>query len=164
MNNLTQKRLMEVMHYNKYTGVFTWISADKYNKRKIGKEAGRINNDGYRGIRIDKIEYGAYRLAFLYMEGEWPDICDHDDGNTLNNKWLNLNNTDSEGNNKNMKKMKSNSSGIVRVIWHKNHEKWSSSISINKKLKQLYWGNCKLGAAICRFIAEKELGYSGRRT
>lgn len=86
---LTQERLKEILDYNEYTGVFTWI--DCADRKHNGKEAGVLRSDGYRLIRINYIKYLVGRLAWFYMTGEWPAVLvDHKDRNPSNNRWDNL--------------------------------------------------------------------------
>ncbi|MCA6124565.1 HNH endonuclease [Bradyrhizobium sp. WSM 1704] len=60
---LTAERLRAVLDYDPISGIFT--GAD-------GKVAGHIDPQGYRQIMIDGQHYLAHRLAWLFMEGEWP--------------------------------------------------------------------------------------------
>ncbi|EFE1615700.1 hypothetical protein CKI87_000297 [Escherichia coli] len=61
---------MEVLDYNKETGIFTWKK--KLSARgAVGKVAGTISY-GYNAINIDGVRYFAHRLAWLYVYGEWP--------------------------------------------------------------------------------------------
>ena len=70
---LTQKRLKELFHYNPTTGIFTWL-VNKGNAR-IGYKAGTKKKDGYIQIRIDRKNFLAHRLAWLYNYGYLPENC-----------------------------------------------------------------------------------------
>ena len=90
---ITQERLKELLDYNPENGLFTW----KINLHgrggsvKIGKVAGSFDSKGKRQIRIDRILYFAHRLAFLFMEGNFPkDHVDHINRNIKDNRWENL--------------------------------------------------------------------------
>ena len=87
---LTQAQLHELLNYNPDTGVFTWKKRTS-NRAPIGSVAGTLSN-GYWGITIAGMRTYAHRLAFLYMEGDYPlaQVVDHIDGDKLNNKWTNL--------------------------------------------------------------------------
>ena len=55
-------------------------------KIKIGDLAGSKSH-GYIVIMVNNKIYSAHRLAFLYMEGYFPEYCvDHIDRNPSNNK------------------------------------------------------------------------------
>jgi hypothetical protein len=67
------------LEYDPDTGVFIWKPRDVrrtedkiWNARFSGEVAGTILNTGYRRIGIDGKYYGAARLAWLYVHGEWP--------------------------------------------------------------------------------------------
>ena len=80
---ITAERLRELLRYDPETSVFTWLpryfSARTRRRRKAGQmnprdgaPAGWIRRDGYLEISVLGREYKAHRLAFLYMNGEWP--------------------------------------------------------------------------------------------
>jgi hypothetical protein len=87
---LTQQRLHELLHYDPSTGAFTWRVAP--NRRIIaGSVAGVTETNGYRRIRIDGRQYGAHRLAWLYMHGEFPpNDIDHINRTRDDNRSTNL--------------------------------------------------------------------------
>ena len=70
-NQLTQERLKELLHYDPETGYFTWKISPN-NAVKVGSVAGTSMNN-YIRIIIDHKAYLAHRLAFLYMEGYFPE-------------------------------------------------------------------------------------------
>ena len=72
---MNQEELKELIHYDPATGVFTWLIAPCKNI-KDGAEAGNLRPDGYRAISNDGKRYYAHRLAFLYMDGEVPEMVD----------------------------------------------------------------------------------------
>lgn len=88
------------------------------------------------GITLNKKSrlYLAHRLAFLYLEGEFPlEDVDHIDGNGLNNKFNNLRKVNHRENSKNLPLQSNNKSGYTGVIWHKQHQKWYVRIGVNGK-------------------------------
>lgn len=74
---LTQERMREMLDYDPATGVFTW-RVDRQGGRGIkpGARAGSVKptNHGkkYRYIRIDGNDYLAKRLAWFWVNNEWP--------------------------------------------------------------------------------------------
>ncbi len=67
---LTQARLMELLTYNKRTGLFRWRK--NRGSAKKGQIAGFISEDGYRHIKIDDVDQRSARLAYLYVYGHFP--------------------------------------------------------------------------------------------
>ena len=77
-----QLHLMSILSYNPHSGEWTWISCPGKNKSfRNGKMAGsvrRIRGRPYNVIQIYKTSYASSRLAWLYMNGTWPEHCiDH---------------------------------------------------------------------------------------
>ena len=128
---ITQKRLKELLFYSPETGLFTW----KVSRGGVapGQIAGHkmLMNSGksYIGIRIDKVRYLAHRLAFLYMDGKFPDNeTDHEDGDGTNNKWLNIREATALDNARNHRKQSNNTSGVTGVLWDKERGRWKAMI------------------------------------
>jgi hypothetical protein len=67
---LTQERLQQVLHYDPETGAFTWVRPGS-SRVSPGSVAGAVAH-GYVKIGVFKRDYGAHRLAWLYMTGEFP--------------------------------------------------------------------------------------------
>lgn len=131
---ITQKRLKEVLFYNPETGVFIWLEKpNPYASIKLGVQAGGDNGEGYWQININGESYYAHRLAWLYMEGYWPEHeVDHKNLIRDDNRWKNLRHVTTTCNNRNRPVFKSNTSGVTGVHWNKKDEKWMSKITVNK--------------------------------
>ncbi len=129
---LNQDRLKELLNYNPINGEFKWLqSRGRISKGHI---AGSTNKrDGYVYIRIDKVSYGAHRLAILYMTGILPNVVDHDDRNQENNVYSNLKDGTHQDNMRNLSKNKSNTSGHTGVCKIKGTSRYKVNISVSGK-------------------------------
>lgn len=108
---LTQDHLKSRLSYDPATGVFVWL-----NGQCIGKVAGCLNTDGYLVIRINKKNHYGHQLAFLYMTGSIPDLIDHENQNTSDNRWDNLRVADKSKNSINSNKRKLSNTGYRGVV------------------------------------------------
>ena len=155
---LTQKRLKELMDYNKQTGKFVRKSTPVGRGRNqcvVGEEVGYLH-EGYLCTNVAGTSYGLSRLAFLYIEGIMPDkMVDHINGITTDNSWKNLRKTDNTGNMQNQALPKNNKSGTMGVRWTEERNKWR--VMIGKK--HLGYFKNKKEAIACRKLAEKKYGY-----
>lgn len=85
---ITHARLLELLHYDPETGIFTWRVQRKHSKMRAGDVAGSNLGDLYRQITIDMEQYSVHRLAWFYVHGVWPtEDIDHrtDRANSIDN-------------------------------------------------------------------------------
>lgn len=133
---LTRTRLMELLHYNPESGLFSWRVSRGSNSR--GSVAGNINKvHGYVLVGVEGRVYRAHCLAFLYMTGKIPKIIDHADGDVANNRWSNLREASNCTNGYNTKLASNNTSGVKGVSLNRLTGKWKASIGVNGKRKHL---------------------------
>jgi len=132
---ITQEELKEILEYDRDSGLFVWKKSK--GSKKAGEIAGSISGHGYIVIMINKINYMAHRLAFLYEYGYIPTQVDHDNQNRKDNRLANLNASDEKENMKNKTKYNNNRSGVAGVNWNKNANRWEARISIDGKRKSL---------------------------
>lgn len=129
--NLTQEQLKEHLHYNPDTGDFTRLLAT-CGKVKVGDVAGYTTVRGYCVIRLLGKIRKAHRLAFLYMEGAFPEnVVDHIDGDPSNNAWTNLRACSVDENAQNARLRKDSSSGVKGVHFDKRSQKWVVQVRRN---------------------------------
>lgn len=153
----TQARLKEVLLYDPLTGIFIWKENRGTNKCK-GLIAGTKNHPhGYIYIRLDGKNYKASRLAWLYMEGYYPEmIIEHKDRNRANDKWNNLRHVSQRCNLRNGSKRSTNKTGVIGVCWDKSKKSWHAQITVS--YKNIWIGRFKLfhDAVKARWAAEKK--------
>ena len=159
-STLTQARLKEVLDYNPETGVFRWRITVNRNKAHAGTVAGWIRSNGYLMISIDKKEYRAHRLAWLYIYGKWPENqIDHENQIRSCNAIKNLRDVTNAINCKNQRITKRNTSGITGVCWDKSRNKWLASIVVNYKQINLGRFEKIKDATRARKAAERKYGF-----
>ncbi len=153
---ITQDRLKEVLHYSKKTGLFTWLKAN--NKRvRIGSIAGTLKPEGHVIIGIDGKLYRAHRLAWLYVEGYFPEhVIDHKKGNKADNRWKKIRHVTQSCNMQNSKLSSINKSGFRGVSWCTRRSKWKASIQVHKRGIHLGYHKEILDAATARLLFEIE--------
>ena len=125
-NDMTYERLVERLHYDPETGVFTWKQKTT-GRIKPNREAGWVTSNGYRYIEIDGKGHAAHRLAFLYMTGKLPET--HEDVDHINmdpgdNRFENLRIATRGQNIVNSKRHKNNTSGYKGVSFDPGRQKW----------------------------------------
>lgn len=92
MSYPSQDLLHQLLNYDPATGIFTWRNIVSSRTRvNVGDQAGTISEEGYLVIGINRCQYRAHRLAWIYMNGCLPrHQIDHKDKDKTNNKWSNL--------------------------------------------------------------------------
>lgn len=169
---LTQEYVRSLFEYEPETGVLTWkerprehFSSDRIWKSTNTRCAGKAtsvsaNSDGYQQVGIDGKSYKAHRIIWLYMEGRLPPEVDHENGNRLDGRWLNLLASDRETNMKNKGIRKDNKSGVCGVGWHKTDRRWVAFITVSGKQIRLGGFTDKNAAIAARLEAENVYGFS----
>jgi hypothetical protein len=132
---LKHSRLLEVLHYDPLSGVFTW-RVRRGGSAIIGSVAGGLNSDGYLQIKIDRVLYKAHRLAWFYVKGVMPGVdveIDHRNRIRTDNKFSNLREADESETACNRSIRSDNSSGVPGVNWNVEFGKWRVRIQKNGK-------------------------------
>lgn len=129
---ITQERLKQLLHYDPNTGVFTRIYTNRADR--LGKQPGSRNTKGHVQIRLDGALYVAHRLAWLYVNGEFPtNQIDHIDGDKANNKFLNLREATNKQNQENVPLQVNNTSGYRGVSFDKRLKKFRAYVCHNRQ-------------------------------
>jgi hypothetical protein len=129
---VTQERLKQLLHYDPVTGVFTRIQSSRSDR--LGQQPGSRNTKGHIQIRIDGKLYVAHRLAWLYVNGQFPiNQLDHIDGDKTNNKFGNLRTATNKQNQENVPLQTNNTSGYRGVSFDKRVNKFRAYVCHNRK-------------------------------
>lgn len=135
---LTQEILKDILRYDPETGIFIRLKDTYHRKFKKDEIAGTLHSDGCVVIGIKGKYYKAHRLAFLYMEGEFPPHgVDHKDGKRNNNRWSNLRKATCSDNNQNLALRTKSKSGHIGVSFSNERKKWVAQIQVHGKHKYL---------------------------
>ena len=132
--DLSHERLLELLHYDPQTGVFTWKSERRTGRgkgrllRAAGSQAGCWHAPettgrklGWRSINIDHHLYREARVIWFWMTGKWPDrIIDHRDRDPSNQRWHNLRQATDSQNKANSAVRSDNLTGVKGVHQHVN--------------------------------------------
>ncbi|CAL9956551.1 HNH endonuclease [Vibrio phage D85] len=160
--SITRDIVRSLIDYDPNTGLFTWTSS--YGKRKLGDTAGavRFNESGksYLEITILGVTFKAHRLAFLFVTGDMPEQVDHDNGDGLDNRWVNLNSANKFINAKNQRLKDTNTSGIPGVGYEKNKKLWRVRINVDGVRVSLGRTKDFFKACCMRKSAELKYGYN----
>lgn len=155
---LTVERLKTLVHYDPETGTFT-AACDRPGGIMTGQRLGWKSGKGYIYIMLDRRNYKANRLAWLYMKGYWPPHqVDHINHDKADDRWANLRAATNQENQRNIRKpRKDNGSGVRGVGWHKRIGKWQASIRVDGRLVALGYFESIDAAAKVRRDAELRL-------
>ena len=134
LNVITAETLRELLRYEPETGNFTWRVRPANNMR-AGDAAGCLSKrDGYRSIRLLGRYYLEHRLAWLYVNGEWPaEEIDHLNRVRSDNRIANLRLATKAENKQNTSLRRDSASGHKGISWHKRDQKWVAEIKLHGK-------------------------------
>jgi hypothetical protein len=156
MTDITHQRLIEILLYDSGTGHFFWRVQRK--KCSIGSRAGNQMPAGYRRICIDGVSYYEHRLAWLYVNGEWPSgEIDHKPRIKNLNAVTELRDVSRSQNQMNKSIGKNNISGVKGVGWNNSRNKWVARIKKDRQTIFLGVFDLKDDAIAVRLDAERRL-------
>ena len=114
-----QTKLKEMFHYDPATGLF--VRRKSKGNTKAGDIAGSKDTKGYLRVLFNGRREKLHRLAFLYMEGRFPEgQVDHINGIKDDNRWKNLREVSNEVNASNRHRPNANNrSGLLGVHRYK---------------------------------------------
>lgn len=126
---ITQARLKELLYYDPVDGLFI--------RRKPGAYPFGIKGKGRVTIHIEGAAYSASRLAWLYMNGEFPTgLVDHINGDPHDNRWCNLREVTRSGNAQNQHRGQ-RPGKLLGAHFHKRSKRWFAQIKVNDRSQWL---------------------------
>ena len=151
------KHFKDVGNQKRFNTPFAGKVAGYYNKRVDSKR----DDFGYYKVRItlEKSQgmFKLHRLVFLWHHGYLPEILDHKDGDTMNNRIENLRESSVQQNSCNLKLNVNNTSGYKGVVRGKCLDKWRASIEAKGRSYYLGVYKTKEEAAHAYNLAAKML-------
>jgi hypothetical protein len=151
---ITLERLLCVLNYDKESGVFTWKK--RRGRCSAGAIAGSPAVGGYIKIRIDRKDYQAHRLAWLYVYGGLPESSiDHINRCPSDNRISNLRAASLAENQQNRNVSSNNKSGYTGVYFDETSKKWKAFITLESKTLHLGCFASKSDAIIARQKAKE---------
>jgi hypothetical protein len=155
-NKLTHKELTRLLEYSSSTGEFKWKVSRQ--RMRAGSIAG-WNLGGYKAIKINGETYLAHRVAWFYINKDWPREVDHINQNKSDNRIENLRDAGRFLNYRNRPLQANNKSGTVGVNFIKKIHKWQAYISLDGDQEHLGIFDDMKDAMEARKQKEKEYGY-----
>jgi len=137
MRNVTQEEVLRLFEYR--DGVLYWKERPRCSRKPPGDmSAGFKSTQGYKKVKVNKETYYVHQIVFLMHHGYIPEIVDHIDRNTSNNRIENLRAANKSLNAINSKLNSRNTSGHTGVVYNKLLKKWETRLMLNKRNK--YFG------------------------
>jgi hypothetical protein len=136
----------------------------KWNARWAGREAFTASEPrGYRQGMVCGHHLRAHQAIWAMQTGEWSALpIDHANGDTSDNRWVNLRAVTQQVNASNSRLYANNTSGAVGVFWDIRREKWSANIRQHGRQRFLGYFDLFADAVAARKAAELGTGISSR--
>jgi hypothetical protein len=154
-------RVRELLNYDPETGIFT-RKVRTAQRHQVGDRADFLVTSGgakgYYRLTFDSQRFLAHRVAWLYINGAWPEFdIDHKNGRKHDNRICNLRDIPNRINRQNIQGPRSDNkaSGVLGVTLHQG--RWRSRIQIDGKAVELGSFDTKDGAHEAYLIGKRAL-------
>lgn len=156
--------LRKLLSCNFDSGELVWKprpGKSSFNAQVAGRPAfTSTDKDGYRKGSINKKHLRAHRVIWAMWNGRWPvGQVDHINGDRADNRIVNLREATQTDNQRNRKRGKNNTSGVIGVRYREGIGRWSAEIKVNGKKLHIANCGCITAAMIQRKLAEKRYGF-----
>lgn len=167
--------LRQLVTYNPSSGTLRWLprpvdlfeghnpskSMATWNTRFSGKLALTAKTaHGYLRGTIFGVHLKAHRVAWAIAYGRWPkEDVDHIDGDTANNRLINLRTVSHAENAKNQKMRSTNTSGTMGVSFDRRRSVWVAYIHVSGRKRHIGNFRNKECAVKARLSVQQNVGY-----
>lgn len=129
----TMEQYKELLAKFDYDGKGKFFHKLSVGSGRKGIRAGWVGQDGYRIIRINKIDFLEHHVVFFAHNSYLPRIIDHLNNNKSDNRIENLSSRTAGKSSRDRKMSKTNTSGFKGVNWHAESKKWTARIGFQGK-------------------------------
>lgn len=169
----SREYLASRLDYDPEAGVLRWkarpvsdfscgnseAAAADWNAKYAGQEAFTAKSTGYCRSRLLGRSHAAHRVIWKLVTGEEPELIDHINGVTTDNRFSNLRAVTSAENSRNVRRHSDNTSGVMGVYYVPPMARWRATIRLKGKCTHLGYFDTVEEAAIARRAAERRLGF-----
>ncbi len=178
MTDIPVEKLRAVLRYCPETGAMTWLPRDPDMFPNVGKGGASRNCAAWNSIHAGKkaiaskstngylkgmlwgVDLLAHRVAWAIHYGAWPNgLIDHVNGDKTDNRINNLRVVTHDGNAKNNRISRRNTTGHIGIYWEPRRNKWRADITSGKRTICLGRIDDTEDAITPRKAAEAEFGF-----
>ncbi len=150
---------IKTFNYDPFTGLLS-NKVFRSNRSQKGYVYNHEDAHGYIITGINNTPRFVHRIAWLIMEGYWPEHeIDHKNGIRSDNRWCNLRHVTRTCNKQNSKVFSTNKSGFPGVSFNKSKNKWQVNVWMNNKITYLGRFDTALEGALARLTWELQCPY-----
>ena len=158
---ITQEDVKSLFYYNEDGFLVRKKNVGRGARGRAGAIISSVDKNGYVYVSINKKQYRAHQIIFLWHHGYLPEnVIDHIDRNKLNNKIDNLKEVSRTCNRINAGLDITNKSGVKGVSCDIRKKKWQAQIQYKGIKINLGYYSDFIEAACYRRAAEQCLGFN----